>query len=133
MWTQARSPLRLGNGAGAQVFGDAADLSRALRNLLDNAIAHSPQGASIMIDARIQASEVLITVEDEGPGVLLEDAPHLFVPFWRGKEEQGNQSGAGLGLSIAREIAVRHGGDIQLEPRVRSKGARFVLSLPLAS
>lgn len=107
------------------------DVSRALRNLIDNAIAHSPNGKSISVKTAITDDHVDIAVEDEGSGVRPEDAPLLFAPFWRGKGERaGESSGAGLGLALAREIARAEGGDVAFDAAF-SPGARFVLSLPL--
>jgi signal transduction histidine kinase len=74
-----------------------------------------------------------MAVEDHGPGVGPEDAGLIFSPFFRGATERaGESSGAGLGLSLAREIARSHGGDLSLDAQYK-EGARFVLSLPLSS
>jgi two-component system heavy metal sensor histidine kinase CusS len=117
----------------ARVAVPRHDGARALRNLLDNAISHSPEGSAIAVNAERNGSAVRIVVEDEGPGVSVEDEPLIFAPFYRGATERaGEGSGAGLGLSLAREIARAHGGDIALD-RAYTKGARFVLTLPLAT
>jgi two-component system heavy metal sensor histidine kinase CusS len=106
------------------------EVARALRNLLDNAIAHSQSGKSVSLKTAVQDGHVDIAVEDEGSGVREEDASLLFAPFWRGTGERAGAEGAGLGLALAREIARAEGGDIAYDPEF-SPGARFVLTLPL--
>jgi two-component system OmpR family sensor kinase len=106
------------------------EVARALRNLLDNAIAHSPNGKRVSVEAIVTHGRVEIAVEDEGSGIRTEDAPLLFAPFWRGTGERAGAEGAGLGLALAREIARSEGGDIAYDPEF-SPGARFVLMLPL--
>jgi two-component system heavy metal sensor histidine kinase CusS len=106
------------------------DGARALRNLLDNAISHSPEGAEVSLVIELNGTSLGIAVEDEGPGVSIEDEPLIFAPFFRGETERAREgTGAGLGLSLAREIARAHGGDVSLD-RAYTKGARFVLTLP---
>jgi two-component system heavy metal sensor histidine kinase CusS len=107
------------------------DGARALRNLLDNAIAHSDEGGEVALVAETNGKTVRIAVEDKGPGVKEDDAL-IFAPFYRGKSERaGEERGAGLGLSLAREIARAWGGEVTLD-RGYAEGARFVLSLPLS-
>lgn len=106
------------------------EVARALRNLLDNAIAHSQSGKSVSVKSEVADGHIDIAVEDAGSGVKAEDAPLLFAPFWRGTGERAGAEGAGLGLALAREIARAEGGDIAYDPKF-SPGARFVLTLPL--
>ncbi|MBX3229422.1 MAG: HAMP domain-containing histidine kinase [Labilithrix sp.] len=107
------------------------EVARALRNLLDNAIAHTPSGKVVAVRAELADDRVDIVVEDEGAGVKTEDAPLLFAPFWRGTGERAAAAGAGLGLALAREIARAEGGDVAYDP-AHAPGARFVLTLPRA-
>jgi two-component system heavy metal sensor histidine kinase CusS len=108
------------------------DGARALRNLLDNAIAHSPDGGEVALVAEKAGDRVRIAVEDHGPGVEADDEPLIFSPFYRGANERAAEGiGAGLGLSLAREIARAHGGDVAFD-RAYTGGARFVLSLPIS-
>jgi two-component system OmpR family sensor kinase len=106
------------------------ELARLLRNLIDNAIAHSPPGG--VVEVAVKAGAMLeLAVTDTGPGVGPEDRPHIFAPFFRGaRETPEHPSGAGLGLSIARAIAQGVGGNLVLDER-HIGGARFVASLPL--
>lgn len=125
-------PSALAEDAAVEVLGAKRDLARALRNLLDNAIAHSEEGGRVVVGAARDGDAVLVSVQDDGEGVLEAEALHLFTPFWRGHREQsGDTVGAGLGLAIAQEIARAHGGEVSLAESRR--GARFVLRLRAAS
>lgn len=115
-----------------EVRGDARvvtvnerDLQRLLLNLLDNAAKHSPPGGRVLVTVGGPA-HVELCVEDEGPGVPVEDEPHVFEPFFRGARE-ASEEGTGLGLSIVRAIARAHGGDVRLEASAARRGARFVV------
>lgn len=112
----------------AQVPGRAADLSRMVRNLIDNALAHAPAGTSVRVTAGRVEDHAEIAVEDAGPGVPEPIRERIFDPFFRGEREAG-EPGAGLGLSIAREIACVHGGDLTL--RCEPGRTRFVARLRL--
>ncbi len=86
---------------------DRGALFTLLKNLLENAIQHSRVGGAV----QLRAESNLISVQDEGPGVSPNDLPKLFTRFWRDKDRR--DLGAGLGLSICREIATAHGWDLQ--------------------
>lgn len=86
---------------------DRGALFTLLKNLLENAIQHSHAGSVVQLSANSQG----ISVQDEGPGVPPNDLSNLFVRFWRGPHRR--DLGAGLGLSICREIATAHGWDLQ--------------------
>jgi two-component system heavy metal sensor histidine kinase CusS len=118
-----------GDALETEVAGGRTDLARALRNLIDNAVTHSPEGGVVNVSARVDDGSVEIVIADEGPGVDEHDADRIFTPFWRGATEEGHNLGAGLGLAIAREIARQHGGDIVLD-RGRTRGAAFALRVP---
>jgi two-component system heavy metal sensor histidine kinase CusS len=123
------APRVVVSAAEAAVVGTRSDLQRMLRNLLDNAIGHAPPGSKVQVQAEVADGQARIAVRDEGPGVPKELRERIFEPFFRGEAER-EHSGAGLGLSIAREIARRHGGDLVLVPTER--GACFMATLPLA-
>jgi two-component system heavy metal sensor histidine kinase CusS len=113
------------------VRGRATDLQRLLRNLVDNAIRHSPPGGSVRATATLVDSRVVLRVSDEGDGISAEDRERVFEPFFRSAETRGSaRDGAGLGLSIAREIVSSHGGEIRLEASER--GAVFAVVLESA-
>jgi two-component system OmpR family sensor kinase len=114
------------------VIGGGGDAARALRNLIDNAIAHSPEGSVVAVSLQEKDGRVAFSVCDHGEGVDPQDAPNLFEPFYRGVRESGGEpGGAGIGLAIARNIARACGGDLVHDARF-SPGARFVLTLPVA-
>jgi signal transduction histidine kinase len=116
--------------AGLVVAGVTRELSRALRNLVDNAVSHSKTGDRVQVRVSALPARVEISVQDDGPGVPSADSEQIFEPFFRGARERGEtDQGVGLGLSIAREIARRLGGDVVLDSSCAS-GARFVLQLP---
>lgn len=114
------------------VRGRAPDLQRLLRNLLDNALRHSPAGKTVRCAAAQHGAWVTVRVSDEGSGVSREDRARVFEPFFRSPETRGSaQDGSGLGLSIARELAHAHGGDIRIEDS--ASGAVFAVELQSAA
>ncbi|HET6167570.1 MAG TPA: HAMP domain-containing sensor histidine kinase [Marmoricola sp.] len=106
------------------VTGDADALERAVTNLLDNAAKWSPEGGVVTVTL----DRGTLVVADEGPGIALEDLPHVFERFYRSAESRG-MPGSGLGLSIVRSIAERHGGVVRAGAGPAG-GAAFWLSIP---
>jgi two-component system sensor histidine kinase MprB len=106
------------------VTGDADALERAITNLLDNAAKWSPEGGVVTVTLE----QGTLTVADQGPGIAPEDLPHVFERFYRAAESRG-MPGSGLGLSIVRSIAERHGGSVQAGSRPEG-GAVFWLNIP---
>jgi two-component system osmolarity sensor histidine kinase EnvZ len=103
-------------------------IRRCLANLVDNAARY---GKWVRIAAERTASDVLITVEDDGPGIPEQLREAVFQPFFRVDTARRRQTGGtGLGLSIARDIALAHGGDLGFETGARG-GAKAVLRLPV--
>ena len=118
----------------ARVRGRAGDLQRMLRNLLENAVRHCPAGAVVSLRARTSEKQVLLRVCDQGPGVQAEERARVFEPFFRGAHDRADPHvGAGLGLTIARDIARLHGGDVILLDGREAPGACFEVSLPNAA
>jgi signal transduction histidine kinase len=107
------------------VRGDADALSDAIRNLVENAIAHSPAGEEVTVRVDAPGS---VTVTDCGPGVPPELREKIFERFWRSRERRSSGVGAGLGLAIVAEIARAHAGGIAVS-EAPGGGARFTLSL----
>ena len=103
------------------VTGNAAAIADALRNLIENALAHTPPESEVVVEV---GPEGTISVQDSGPGISAEDRPHIFERFWRGKEVRAN--GAGLGLAIVMEIVRAHGASITVSDGT-PRGARFDL------
>ncbi len=114
---------------GAVVDGARDELHRLALNLMDNALKHTAPGTAIRAGVDTGGGDVVLTVEDEGPGVPEEIRPRIFDRFVRGASDRGGSTG--LGLSIVRAVAETHGGDVRLEPS--SRGARFVVRLPSSS
>jgi two-component system sensor histidine kinase MprB len=106
------------------VTGESAALERAVTNLLDNAAKWSPPLGVVTV--RLHAGTLL--VEDQGHGVRDEDLPHVFDRFYRSKESR-TMPGSGLGLSIVRQVAERHGGTVRAG-RGDEGGAAFWMTLP---
>lgn len=109
--------------------GRSRDLQRLLRNLLENAVRHAPRGSSVGLVLHDVDGAVEIEVCDRGPGVAPHERERIFEPFYRAAgHRDDDDTGAGLGLAIAREIARAHGGELSLV--ARDEGACFVLRLP---
>lgn len=113
-----------------EVQGIAKLLRRAVRNLLENARRYS-QG-DITLTLSRQGNMALIHVQDHGPGVPAAQRERIFEKFYRLPGASERSGGVGLGLSLVRSIAERHGGSVHCEGRLDAKpGACFVLSLPV--
>jgi signal transduction histidine kinase len=117
-----------GGDASMRVEADADKLKQILINLVDNAVKFSAPDSHVRVRAEQAPSALRVFVEDQGPGVGPEDAPHLFERFFRGRAA-GDTPGSGLGLAIARNLARLHGGDITLKS-VPGQGSTFTLNLP---
>ena len=116
------------------VRADAAALSVLVRNLLDNAIRHTPSGGRVGVSLRPQGRQALLFIEDSGPGLRPEVLSRVFEPFYRGPDPIGE--GNGLGLSIVKKIADRFDGTVTLGniPNEEGRaGLRVTVSFPLAS
>jgi K+-sensing histidine kinase KdpD len=107
------------------VHVDAAQIERALVNLLDNALKFSPPLSPVHVRVETRGDELLLHVEDEGPGVAVPDREAVFEAFRRG---DGSTRGAGLGLAIARGFAEVNGARVWAENG--AGGGHFVLALP---
>ena len=104
---------------------DRSPMERVFQNLLSNAIEAMPNGGSVSVRADKRGSEIVVSVEDNGPGIPASIAAQLFEPF----VTAGKKNGVGLGLALSRETVVSHGGDLWSDRK--EDGARFVLRLPV--
>jgi two-component system, OmpR family, sensor kinase len=111
------------------VEGSRDELHRMVLNLLENAVRHTPPGTRVRATAGPRDGSVVVTVEDDGPGVPEGLRDEIFERFVRGDGDHGSSSG--LGLSIVRAVAEGHGGAVSLEDA--EPGARFVVRLPRAT
>ncbi len=117
-------------GLECTVDGDAHLLTRAVENLLDNALRHTPSGGSVCVECHAAPGRVTFSVSDTGPGIPAQDLPYLFSPLFRGETSRNRRTGgAGLGLTIARRILLAHGGDLTARNGAAG-GAVFTGSLP---
>ena len=121
----------------AVVHGLSERLGQVFRNLIDNAISFSPQNGIVEVSAQMAGARVLAEVADEGPGIPEPDIERIFERFYTERPaEHGFGKNSGLGLAIARQIVVSHGGRIWAENKRNSEGrrvgARFIVELPLA-
>jgi len=110
------------------VEADEQRMEQVLSNLLSNAAKYSPEGTAIWVEGLARDDQVVVCVQDEGPGIAPEDAPHIFDRFYRSRDAVNQTKGAGLGLYLARAIVEAHRGRIWVEPSER--GARVCFSLP---
>ncbi len=112
------------------VQGDDHALGRVLRNLLDNAVRHSPDGGRVRVVARSNSGEsrVVVDVCDDGPGFDAEFVPRALERFSQADSARSRQGGAGLGLAIAQTLVSAHGGTVEVSP---GPGGRVTFDLPL--
>jgi signal transduction histidine kinase len=111
---------------------DSHRISQVLRNLLENAVAHTAKGDAITVTARQQGSWIEVSVVDTGEGIPADDLPNIFERFYRvDKSRTRATGGSGLGLTIAKRLVEAHGGKIEVRSEV-GKGSRFSFTLPVS-
>jgi Signal transduction histidine kinase len=120
---------------GASVMMDERLVTRALENLVNNALRYGEEGCHVLVaawaeDAVGEGGLYRILVADDGPGIGPEDLPHVFEPFYRGSSSRREQ-GMGLGLSIVKTVVESHGWSIEARPR-EGRGVEFEISIPHA-
>jgi two-component system heavy metal sensor histidine kinase CusS len=118
---------RTGPSAGAKIATDRALLERAVSNLIDNALRHTPRGGRIEVEVRGGPDALELRVSDSGPGIPEAERERIFDRFVQ--LDSARQGGAGLGLPIARMIARGLGGELEVAPSALG-GAAFALRLP---
>jgi two-component system OmpR family sensor kinase len=109
-----------------------APASLVLANLLDNAVKFSPPGGRVTVHMGTDGSEAVVSVCDSGPGIRIDELPHLFERFYRGSSAHASSPGVGLGLALSQAIAQAHGGRIDAS-NLPAGGALFRVRLPLAA
>jgi two-component system sensor histidine kinase BaeS len=102
---------------GLAARADPAHLGRALRNVMTNAAQHTPSGKQVRVAAAAAGDQVEIRVADQGPGIPEADLPHIFERFYRSDPSRTGRpgAGAGIGLTIARELLASNGGTVAVE------------------
>lgn len=111
------------------VDADRLALRQALANLLANALGVSPEGTSVRLSAGRKPGWIWMGVEDQGPGIADTDQDRVFQRFWRGDREGHEAGRSGLGLTIVRQVAEAHGGEVRLVS-APGEGAAFAIWLP---
>jgi signal transduction histidine kinase len=112
----------------ATISGDRMKIQRAVSNLLDNALKYTPQGGTVTVSVEGEPNQVILSVNDNGPGISDRDLPQIFDRFFRGDRSR-SLPGTGLGLNLTLAIARAHGGDIKVTS-VPGKGSTFTMTLP---
>ena len=128
----AEECARVAAGCAAEpvsLTGEPALLRRMIRNLLENARRHGAGAPVTLTLARTSASGIRLEVSDGGPGVPEEEREAIFEPFYRVRGASEADGGYGLGLSLVRQIARRHGGDVRCVAR-EGGGCLFRVTLP---
>jgi two-component system sensor histidine kinase ChvG len=131
-----------------RVQGHDSRLSQVINNLIDNAQSFSPPGGTVRVTCRRSGREILITVDDDGPGIRPDAIEKIFERFYTDRPQQNFGQNSGLGLSISKQIVEAHDGRLSAQNRVaprdpcqdgagddavleeRVLGARFVVRLP---
>ena len=114
------------------ILMDGEKISQVLNNLIDNAIKFSPKGGTIRISTLSDSVYGIITVKDFGPGISEKDQVRIFERFYQTDKSRkgGPGRGVGLGLAIAKQVVLAHGGTISVESRLDA-GSTFMVKLPL--
>jgi len=120
---------------GSVAWADAGHIARAIRNVVANAIGHSPVGGAVRVVATPGSDHLEVRVTDQGPGIAPADVDHVFERFYRADTSRatdpatGRPTGLGLGLTIARELLSANGGKITVE-RTGPDGTTFLMDIP---
>jgi signal transduction histidine kinase len=112
-----------------EMRGDRNRLAQAVANLLDNAVKYTPSGGRVHVTAARRDGAADVVVEDTGIGMTAEELPRIWERLFRGDRSR-SERGLGLGLSLVKAIAERHGGSVTAESQPGA-GSRFTLRLPL--
>ncbi|MDD5351034.1 MAG: ATP-binding protein, partial [Chthoniobacteraceae bacterium] len=115
--------------AAPMISGDRFLLERTILNLLENAVDFTPEGGTVAVGARRQDGCWKLAVEDSGPGIPDYALAHVFERFYSLPRPATGRKSSGLGLAFVKEVALLHGGTVELSNRAEG-GARAVLSLP---
>lgn len=115
----------------AYIEGEAGALERLMMNIISNAIHFTSAGGYIRITIEKRGDKAMIRVQDTGIGISKKDLSHVFERFYRADKAREHDGGAGLGLTIAKEITRQHRGDISIESE-RGKGTLVIITFPVA-
>lgn len=111
------------------VWGDPERLREVLINLVGNALKYTPEGGNVHVTCRLDGHAVAISVRDSGPGISPDDQKRIFDPFVRLGGHKGGEEGAGLGLTITKQLVEAMGGTVIVESALGA-GSTFTVTLP---
>lgn len=111
------------------IRGNPIRIKQLFDNLIGNAIKYTPAGKKISVKMRLEGTQIITEVKDEGPGIPAEDQPYIFEKFYRGNNISFNSPGTGLGLAIVKKIVESHNGRIWVESTL-GQGSTFYVVLP---
>ena len=144
-WVNEHIAARSASGGAREIVHDVTEagplpvwahrplLAQMLDNLLDNATKYGKPGTPIVVETYQEGNDAVLTVQDSGPGISAEDAPHVFKPFYRSAHARKlGTPGVGLGLAVVHRIATAFGGSVQLAS-TPAKGCRVEVRLPVES
>lgn len=112
------------------IQADEDRLRQVVLNLLNNAFKFTPAGGSVTVRARTDEANLVVEVQDTGPGISQEEQERLFEPYQQLAKERARLSGLGLGLSLAKKLVELHGGRIWVQSK-KGRGSTFLFSIPL--
>lgn len=113
----------------ALIEADISLMNRALTNLIDNAIQHTPEGGKVTISSIKRGQDFVLEISDTGNGIPEEDLPHIFDRFYQADKSRSEKQGAGLGLAIAQKIFHLHGAEVMVSS-IKNKGTTFSVAIP---
>ena len=131
--TSSRHTIHVEGKCALSVWGDKERIGQVLTNLLINAIKYSPEADTVLVHVAQEQAMAVVSVQDFGIGIAQEHQQHIFGRFYRVNDpEERTYPGLGIGLHIAHEIVVKHGGTMHVISE-KGKGALFCFTLPYAS
>jgi signal transduction histidine kinase len=116
----------------ALIEADINMMNRAITNLIDNAISHTPEGGRVSVSSIQNGKDIVLEVADTGSGIPEEDLPHIFDRFYQVDKSRPDKNGAGLGLAIAQKIFKLHGAEVMVNSKANT-GTTFRVNLPSLS
>jgi len=130
-FSDAGVTLTVEAGPPLPVWGDPDRITQVLTNIIGNALTATPAGGSVTVHAREHLRQALVVVADTGAGLAAADLERVFERFYRAPGQPRRAPGSGIGLTIARNIAQAHGGNVTAASAGPGRGATFTLALPV--